>query len=375
MKPKVVIAGFGDTGLLVAINLSSRFDVVGISAKPCLVSGQELGLRLTQPQQWKRDYLVGFERYKKLKDVRTIHGLITKIDDKESTVTVELASGELHQEAYDVLVIAAGVSNGFWRTNSLQSMVEVEQAIASTAQQLEQTRSLAVIGGGATGVSAAVNFARQYPEKKVDLFYSQQQPLPGYHPKVRQQVLDKLQALQVSLHPAHRAVMPEGFYGEHLTSMPIHWTTGQPAFSAELTLWAIGAVKPNNHFIPKAMLNAAGFVNTDSYLRVQGFNNVFAVGDIAASDVNRSSARNGGFKLVADNIKAHCFGRDEDMKVFQPAAYRWGSIFGNQPEGLTVFSPQGKGFRIPRYWVDKVLFPWVVQKQIYKGLYPLLVNN
>jgi len=71
-----VIAGFGDTGLLVAIHLGTDFDIVGISPKPCLVSGQELGMRLTQPEAWKQDYLMPFSRYKKLRRVRTLPGLI-----------------------------------------------------------------------------------------------------------------------------------------------------------------------------------------------------------------------------------------------------------------------------------------------------------
>ena len=76
MKKRVVIAGFGDTGLLVAINLGADFDIVGVSPKPCLVSGQELGMRLTQPQRWKQDYLMPFARYEKLDGVRTLQGLM-----------------------------------------------------------------------------------------------------------------------------------------------------------------------------------------------------------------------------------------------------------------------------------------------------------
>ncbi|MEH6549905.1 MAG: FAD-dependent oxidoreductase [Pseudomonadales bacterium] len=370
MRPRLVIAGFGDTGLLVAIHLSSHFDIVGISSKPCLVSGQELGLRLTRPEQWKRDFLVKFTRYKKLARVRTLHGLIKHINSSESTVTVELANGEQIQEDYDVLLIAAGVSNGFWRNNTLQSLAQIEHGIESHVQKLQQTDSLAVIGGGATGVSAAVNFARQYPDKKIDLFYSQNEPLPGYHPRARSQLLKKLKALRVILHPNHRAILPAGFDTTQLTSTQVQWSTGQAAFQAGLTLWAIGNLKPNNNFIPQAMLDDGGFVKTDPHLRVPGFDNVFAVGDIAATDVNRSSARNGGFVLVAENIRAYIEGREQDMKTYRASNYRWGSIFGTQPDGLTVFSPQGKGFRMPLWVVNKVLFPWIVRKQIYKGLYP-----
>jgi hypothetical protein len=59
---RVVVAGLGDSGLLTAIHLARHADVVGISAKPALVSGQELGTRLTRPDDWARDYFIPFER-------------------------------------------------------------------------------------------------------------------------------------------------------------------------------------------------------------------------------------------------------------------------------------------------------------------------
>ncbi|MFC6342565.1 pyridine nucleotide-disulfide oxidoreductase, partial [Nocardioides hankookensis] len=61
-RPRLVVAGLGDSGLLTAIHLAPRLDVVGISTKPALVSGQELGTRLARPDAWARDYHVGFDR-------------------------------------------------------------------------------------------------------------------------------------------------------------------------------------------------------------------------------------------------------------------------------------------------------------------------
>ena len=107
MKKRVVIAGFGDTGLLVAVNLGKDFDILGISPKPCLVSGQELGMRLTQPQVWKQDYLMPFQRYKKLDVVRTLQGVVTAIDPDHSYVTVKLHDETERQEHYDALVISS----------------------------------------------------------------------------------------------------------------------------------------------------------------------------------------------------------------------------------------------------------------------------
>ena len=61
-RPRVVIAGLGDSGLLTAIHLTRHCDVVGISNKPGLLSGKELGTRLTRPQYWVQDYWISFDR-------------------------------------------------------------------------------------------------------------------------------------------------------------------------------------------------------------------------------------------------------------------------------------------------------------------------
>ena len=373
MKQRIVIAGFGDTGLLVAIHLSKHFDILGVSPKPCLVSGQELGLRLTQPEAWKRDYLMPYQRYRNLDGVRTVQGLISAIDSDHCTVTVTLADGSEAVEPYDALVIASGVTNGFWRDNTLADLSTINSQIDDASQQLLAANSTAIIGGGATGVSVAANLAAQQPAKDVHYFFSQQQPLPGYHPRARTQVTQHLKDVGVQLHPQHRAKLPPGFNGERLTTEPVSWSSGQADFQAEVTLWALGKVAPNNRFIPADMLNEEGFVRADEFLRVPGYQTVFTVGDIAATDPNRSSARNWGYRLLGQNIRASLQGHPERMKPYTAPENRWGSIYGVQgsqskDSGLRVFQPDGGSFRFPRWSVHSLLFPLAVRKMIYKGV-------
>ena len=97
------------------------------------------------------------------------------------------------------------------------------------------------------------------------------------------------------------------------------------------------------------MLNADGFVNTDQYLRVVGYDNVFALGDITATDPNRSSARTWGFRLVAGNVEAYLAGDEANMKVFQHS---------------------GGSYRFPLWAVKTILFPYIVNRLIYRGLRP-----
>jgi apoptosis-inducing factor 2 len=64
-RKRVVVAGLGDVGVLIAIRLARHADVVGISVKPALVSGQELGIRLSRPADWARDYWIPFDRFRR----------------------------------------------------------------------------------------------------------------------------------------------------------------------------------------------------------------------------------------------------------------------------------------------------------------------
>src|SRR6202045_2231701 len=124
-RKRVVIAGLGDAGILTAIRLTKHADVVGISVKPGLVSGQELGVRLSRPDDWARDYWIPFDRFRRLDRVRIIQGTLTGLDLATRTVSGRHDDGGTFAEGYDALVIATGVSNGFWRRATMQSAAEI----------------------------------------------------------------------------------------------------------------------------------------------------------------------------------------------------------------------------------------------------------
>ena len=147
-RRRVVVAGLGDTGVLTAIHLARHAEVVGISARPALVSGQELGVRVSRPDDWARDYWIAFERFRGLDRVRTVHGVLTEADLAARTVTV-VRDGRAGTEAYDVLVIATGVTNGFWRGRpQLQSADDIDAELQATHARLAAATLVAVIGGG-----------------------------------------------------------------------------------------------------------------------------------------------------------------------------------------------------------------------------------
>ena len=367
-RPRVVVAGLGDTGLLTAIHLSRHCDVVGISAKPGLVSGQELGNRITRPQSWAQDYWISYDRYRRLDGAEVVHGVLRAADLTARTVTVDTAAGDRRSLPYDVLVIATGVANGFWRNAALQSAEQVGLQLRATHDRLAAAGSLVVIGGGAAAVSAAANAARTWPEKTVDLYFPGDRALAQHHARAWRTIRARLDELGVGLHAGHRAELPADGDLEQVSTGPVRWTTGQEPVEADAVLWAVGRVRPHTGWLPTEVLDDRGFVVVGPDLRVAGHPDVFAIGDVAATDPLRSSARNRADKLLARNIRAHLAGRALD--TYRPPRVRWGSVLGIQPNGLQVFAPTGHAFRFPGWTVRSLLEALIVRRGIYRGVRP-----
>lgn len=365
---KVVVAGLGDSGLLTAIKLAKSKDteVVGISSKPGLVSGQELGWRLSRPLHWASHNWITFDRYRGLDRVRTVHGELTGADLAGRTVSVRRADGTETTETFDALVISTGVSNGFWRRPTLQSAADIDADLEEAHDRLAAARSVIVVGGGAAAVSSAANIALTWPDTRVDLYFPGERALLAHHPRTWTRVAQRLAEAGVTLHPGHRAVLPDGFTGDEMTVDPVEWSTGQPPASADAVLWTVGLVRPNTGWLPADVLDDDGFVRVTPELKVPGRAGVFAIGDVAATDPLRSSARNRADGLLAGNIVADFAGKP--LKSYRPPRSRWGSVLGIQRDGLEVFAPNGRAFRFPAWSFERILMPVIVRRGIYRGI-------
>lgn len=367
-KKRIVIIGLGDAGLLTAIRLpKKRYEVVAISAKPLFVSGQGLGNRLAHLNDWKQLNHHAYERFKRLDHVRIIHGVATAVNLEEQTVAIQTIDKLELVEGYDALLIATGTTNGFWRNDSLESKGQIENKLSEQAETFKNAETIAIVGGGPTAVDAASNLKQVHPRASVHLFFSRDKVLVGYPEPTRNDIQKILTDQGVELHGNHRANTTGVNIHAIGTNGAIRWQTGQPPFSANKILWAVGAVTPNNGGLPKELLDEQGFVAVTPHLQHPKHPSVFAVGDIAASDPNRSTARNAGFILAATNLDRYLRGK-KTLRSFVAPEYRWGSVLGIQPSGMKIYSPTGKPFLVNKWFAETVLFPYVVQKIIYKGI-------
>jgi NADH dehydrogenase FAD-containing subunit len=369
-RPVVAIIGLGETGVLTATNLPARdFRVVGISTKPVLVSGQEVGSRLVDRGQWQRDYITALDRFRGLDGHRVVVGQVVSVDPAAREIAYRQPDGTMESLAYDTLVIASGVTNGFWRDDRMASLAEIEAEDRAREARIATATTIAVIGGGPTGASMATNLAIRHPDKQVSWYYPGAHPLPGYHPDTVADIEARAATAGVALRPGHRAISPgPDELAANPGTGPVSWQTGQAPGKADLVFWAVGVSRPNTGFVPAQWLDEHGYVRTEPSLQVPGHPEVFAIGDVAATDPLRSSARNWAYRILASNIAALHAGDMSAIKPFEPPAHRWGSILGVQADGMVVYSQQGKRTRFRRWVVRWLLYPLVVRKQIYGGI-------
>lgn len=367
-RPLVVVVGMGETGVLTAANLPESCDVLGISTKPCLISGQEVGTRLVTPQAWARDYVTEFDQFRRLDRARIVTARVSSLDSDKRLLSLEMPDGTSATQRYDLLVIASGISNGFWRDDRFVCREEVEAEDRARTQQLADARTIAVIGGGPTAASMAANLAAAGRERQVLWFHPGERPLPGYHPDTVDAVLERITHLGVVRHPGHRAVLPEGHDPRAIRGGTVEWQTGQQPTQADAVIWATGAAHPNSSFLPACALDDQGYVRVTPSLQLPDWPEIFAIGDVAATDPHRSSARNWAYKVLAHNIAAYLAGNPQEMRAYEAPEHRWGSVIGVQREGLMVYGPQGKPTRFRRWVVRWLLFPLAVRRGIYGGV-------
>ena len=369
-------------------------EITAITLKDCHLSGHELGGRLAQPELWKEIYMIPFSAYSTLRKeekcpvrLDIVHGRVESIDPDLCRVHIARLErngkdseplrirDEQDVLIYDVLVICSGCRNGFWRTSALENTIQINADVNRLHEKILHSNDIGVIGAGPSGVSAAYNIKSRFPQKKVHLFYSRNEVLPGYHPKTRRKIFKRLQASCVIMHPGHRAqlqndIICAGYTENSETAFAL--TEEQPCsgtvktYKTDISFIAVGKVQPNNSFMPKNMLTSDGFVVVDQFLRCPGYSNVFSVGDVAATDPLRSSARNFAADILAHNIAVSILGVHDlkkngklNLRSYQPRAYRWGSILGFwDGKSFDIYTQNGWSVSVP-FFLLKTIWAWV----------------
>jgi demethylphylloquinone reductase len=340
-QSKVVIIGGGFGGLFTALDLANDAQVTLISDSDYFTFRPLLYEYLSgEVEAWHiaPDYkeLFGDE-------INFVRGAIDGIDFESQTVKVSSRDDSF---SYDALVLAVGGVTNFWnvagaeefalpfrdindadelRRQMTQALDKVSPTLAP--QDARDKLTFAVVGGGASGVELVTKisdlltdaFRRRglKGEPHVLLFEMSDRLVPEMGEEVREYVEKTLLETHIDVHLQTRVleVKPHGIVSEH--------NGRKTEIETVTTVWTAGVkVSPliEKLDLPK---DKNGLILVNQTLQVKGYENFFALGDIAkVEDVapvlaGTAQLANQESALAADNIRAYLSGKELKTKSFE----------------------------------------------------------
>ena len=196
---------------------------------------------------------------------------------------------------------------------------------------VESSRSILIVGGGAVGVQMATDLKEYYPDKEITVVQSRDRVMPNFHPRLHDLIKHRFDELGIKLITGARVTIPPGGFPNSGSRFDVQLTNGATE-STEFVILATGQT-PNNHLVSHLQPTAGelSVINSDNgFIRIrptmqfldQKYSNMFAVGDIADTGAQKA-ARPGAAQaaVVAKNIQALIEGRaPEERFVKGPGA-------------------------------------------------------
>ena len=206
---------------------------------------------------------------------------------------------------YDYLVVAMGATTNFYGNAEIQkkaiAIKSVEDALAlrntiltnfekalqiKDEQQLNSLMDFVIVGGGPTGVELAGAlselrkhvFPKDYPELNfvnmdIHLVQSGPQLLKGMSDEAAHEAKEILERAGVKLWLNCRVKSYNGF--------KVQLDTGESLCTRTL-IWAAGVTPTSLDGLDQATLTHGNRLKVDAFSRVEGYSDIFAIGDIAA---------------------------------------------------------------------------------------------
>lgn len=200
-----------------------------------------------------------------------IQSSVKKVDFKSKSVIIADES----KLNYDNLILASGTRSvsPIWKLDSVKSVDFTLDSIKETSAQIQKAKSIAIIGGGTTGVETAGELGHEYKgKKKIVLYTGSLGPLSIPLPNHVSSVTKKLEKLDIEI-VNNQLVKKEG-------DSTIVFKDGTTR-DFDLVVEAFKLI-PNTEYLPDEVLDKNKYVITDEYFRVRDFHEVICLGDILA---------------------------------------------------------------------------------------------
>lgn len=298
-KKQLVILGAGFAGLQLARRIKSEdYDVVLID---------QYNFHQFQPLFYQvatarlEPSSISFPLRKVFQRKRHVRVRITRVQSVDTQKQlVHTADGDI---AYDYLVVATGCTSNFFGNANIERyafpmkstteaitlrnriLLNFEDALSANADELAGIMNIVIVGGGPTGVELAGALAemkkkilpRDYPDMDfsklgIYLLEGQGTTLAAMSEASQKASLKYLQELGVQ-------VWTNTIVADY-NGKTVLMKDGR-AIQSNTLIWAAGVAGSMPEGIPKEVIVRGNRIKVDNFNRVEGYDNVFALGDIA----------------------------------------------------------------------------------------------
>lgn len=232
-----------------------------------------------------------------------VHGRLDHANFDTKTLDVSTKGGQKVVN-YDHLILATGshYSSPVFKLNG--DHTKTIDAIKDLYETIKRSKTIAIVGGGATGVETAGEVASVYPDKKVTLFTGSSGPLAAINKE--KAATSKLRNLGIEIVNKVKFVSVDT-NDDKSTTITLDDGSAK-TFDVYIPSYGNSA---NSSYVDDEYLDEQGWILVDANLRVKGQPDVIAFGDIASiSDRTIVDIKMSQTKPFVQTVKKNIFKRD-----------------------------------------------------------------
>jgi NADH dehydrogenase FAD-containing subunit len=315
MSSTVVVVGGGYAGILVAKSLDSDAQVTLIDPRDAFVNFSGSLRALAQPD-WAHNPFFDYQTL--LEHGRVVRDTVTSVDP----TGVTLAGGG--RVDADYLVLATGSSHSYpaHPRHMTTGAAQAVENLRVTNGQLARAERVLILGAGPVGLELSGEIREVWPDKRITIVDPSPELLPGFLLEVREDLRSQLEKLKVDLRlGTSLTALPPVEVGT-ATTFTVTTDAGE-SITADIWFRSFGARVNTGYLEDGALveLTERHTVPVDEHLNVLGYQNVYALGDIAdLSDAKMATHAQTQAPVVVENLQAQLRGE-------QPASvYESGSV-------------------------------------------------
>ncbi|KAN0000285.1 hypothetical protein ACTFIZ_000739 [Dictyostelium cf. discoideum] len=300
-KKRVLIVGCGFGGSQVAKLLDSKFEVTVVERKKTFFNSIASIRAIVEPELAKKIYI---PYDKLLKNGKFIYGTVIEI----SPTLVKLEDGQ--ELTFDYLVIATGSNSLAPFKAPLEKITgnEILNYYKDISEQIKQAKSILIVGGGSVACEVVGEIIDKYPPpienkelaKKITIVHSGNKLVsPKTNNKFNDSINNYMKKGNVSIILNDRIEIPDDikqcFINQRSpnfqVSLKTYKTKNGLSIESDFVIWTVG-IKLNNESYKSNFsneINEIGQIKVNQSCQVQGYDNIFAIGDITDFDELKTS--------------------------------------------------------------------------------------